>query len=167
MTQGLYSHANCHWHDLFHRMQWCTSLYGRSRRAEDTKCQGTPIESLLDFFFPPLFFFPLLFFGCCVRPAMELTLTNSTLLQVAAITAKNSVDLLPSGSKKKVRACVLATVRMQCGVGRVWAVWAGWLAGGCVLNTHIPRSRCAPQSRPPPSCALSPPCAILPFHFGC
>ena len=66
---------------------------------------------------------------------MELTLTNSTLLQVAAITAKNSVDLLPSGSKKKVRACLLATVRMQCGVGRVWAVWAlgrvwvvGWLA---------------------------------------
>ena len=90
-------------------------------------------ETLAGFFFFPssCSFSPLLFFGCCVRSAMELTLTNSTLLQVAAITAKNSVDLLPSGSKKKVRACLLATVRMQCGVGRVWAVWAGcgWLVG--------------------------------------
>ena len=36
------------------------------------------------------------------------------------------------------------------GGGLFWQGVGGWLAGGCVLNTHIPRSRCAPQSRPLP-----------------
>ena len=38
---------------------------------------------------------------------MELTLTNSTLLQVAAISARNTVEILDGGAKKKVREGLL------------------------------------------------------------